>query len=287
MVRETRDFLQSNGIRLDAFNRPPGKRSSTVILVKNLPKGVDSAELQRLFARYGQTRQVLLPPGRALTAIVEMIYKDEAAKAFKALAYVRLRHQPMYLEWAPEDTFDNKHPSREGCSTEEVVEGENMKKDADEEEGTPAVKKRKLKGSELSEVEKKALRRSKKHQPLPVADEGVKEEAEEVMVKPEPAPTNSNNSNEEAIAAGEEGGGASLFVKNLSFNTTDEQFLELFTKNYPSGVKSAAVSKKCDPQNPTLALSMGFGLVHFEREADAVEALKRMQVGSSWLDLGG
>jgi multiple RNA-binding domain-containing protein 1 len=69
-----------------------------------------------------------------------------------------------------------------------------------------------------------------------------------------------------------------LFVKNLNFETTDAA---LCAKFEPVGVvRSAVVSKKRDPSNPTNTLSMGFGFVQFQRHADAQTALKDLQVRS-------
>ena len=37
--------------------------------------------------------------------------RDDAKKAFTQLAYTRLRSQPLYLEWAPEDAFIDDAPT--------------------------------------------------------------------------------------------------------------------------------------------------------------------------------
>lgn len=63
LVRETREFLLAAGVCLDAFSRPAAKRSATVILVKNLPAGVEVDELQRMFERFGPIKRALMPPG--------------------------------------------------------------------------------------------------------------------------------------------------------------------------------------------------------------------------------
>lgn len=63
LVRETRDFLISNGVHIDAFSQPASKRSDTIIIVKNLPANTDVDELKRMFGRYGLLNRVLMPPG--------------------------------------------------------------------------------------------------------------------------------------------------------------------------------------------------------------------------------
>ncbi|VDM47055.1 unnamed protein product [Toxocara canis] len=104
LVRETRDFLVTAGVCLDAFSRPAAKRSNTVIIVKNLPAGVELEELQRMFERHGPIKRALMPP-QGISAIIEMANVVDARKAFAALAYSRFRAQPLYLEWAPFDLF--------------------------------------------------------------------------------------------------------------------------------------------------------------------------------------
>jgi multiple RNA-binding domain-containing protein 1 len=39
------------------------------------------------------------------TAIVEFLEPSEAKAAFTKLAYTKFKHLPLYLEWAPSDTF--------------------------------------------------------------------------------------------------------------------------------------------------------------------------------------
>lgn len=61
-----------------------------MILVKNLPSGVTAAELEELFSPHGSLGRVLLPPS-GLTAIVEFLEPTEAKRAFKRLAYSKVR----------------------------------------------------------------------------------------------------------------------------------------------------------------------------------------------------
>lgn len=64
-------------------------RSTTVILVKNLPAGVASSELEELFSAHGSLGRVLLPPS-GLTAIIEFLEPTEAKRAFTRLAYSKV-----------------------------------------------------------------------------------------------------------------------------------------------------------------------------------------------------
>jgi len=109
LVNETRAFLERNGVVLDSFSRPDIQRSDTVIIAKNLPAGLDEKELKEKFEQYGEIKRFLLPPECRVTALVEMKNRVDAKKAFTGLAYSRLRSQPLYLEWAPVDVFDENH----------------------------------------------------------------------------------------------------------------------------------------------------------------------------------
>jgi len=58
------------------------------------------ARAQELFGGCGPLARLVLPPTRAL-ALVEYEAPADARRAFRALAFKRLHHVPLYLEWAP------------------------------------------------------------------------------------------------------------------------------------------------------------------------------------------
>ncbi|CAG8605516.1 9523_t:CDS:10 [Funneliformis caledonium] len=68
---------------------------------------------------------------------------------------------------------------------------------------------------------------------------------------------------------------ATLFVKNISFETTEEGLKNLF-KSTP-GMKSAKIRMKNDQKNPGKKLSMGFGFIEYDSIKNAKNALKAMQ----------
>ncbi|CAG8638713.1 25124_t:CDS:10 [Cetraspora pellucida] len=68
---------------------------------------------------------------------------------------------------------------------------------------------------------------------------------------------------------------ATLFVKNINFDTTEEELKKLFKNT--SGMKSAKIKLKNDPKNPGKKLSMGFGFVEYDNMKNAKNALKSMQ----------
>lgn len=128
IVRETREFLQRQGVNLDLFEQKVSKRSQTVILVKNLPSGTVSSDIVKLFDPFGQLLQVILPPA-AITAMVEFAEASHARKAFSKLAYTSFKHLPLYLEWAPLNVLDTppdgvKNASSLECASEPGEEGD-------------------------------------------------------------------------------------------------------------------------------------------------------------------
>ncbi|XP_034026101.1 probable RNA-binding protein 19 [Thalassophryne amazonica] len=130
IVQETREFLLDNGVSLDSFSQAAATRSSTVILVKNLPAGVEVPELEALFSPHGSLGRVLLPPS-GLTAIVEFLERTEAKRAFTKLAYSKFHHIPLYLEWAPVGVFVEAKPKPE------LDKEESLKEEEEEEECAP------------------------------------------------------------------------------------------------------------------------------------------------------
>nr|XP_033342924.1 probable RNA-binding protein 19 [Megalopta genalis] len=148
LVQDTRSFLENNGVCLDAFNRPAEKRSKTVILVKNLPAETPVRDLCQLFGQHGVLGRVVMPPF-GITALIEFLEPSEARNAFTRLAYTKYKHLPLYLEWAPENTFSNSAKK----STTEPVE-DNKEKPNDPQE-TPEKEKNQLQddASKNNEVE--------------------------------------------------------------------------------------------------------------------------------------
>uniref|UniRef100_A0A671YDB7 Probable RNA-binding protein 19 n=1 Tax=Sparus aurata TaxID=8175 RepID=A0A671YDB7_SPAAU len=131
IVQETRQFLLDNNVSLDSFSQAAAARSTSVILVKNLPAGVTASELEELFSPHGSLGRVLLPPS-GLTAIIEFLEPTEAKRAFTRLAYSKFQHVPLYLEWAPVGVFVAM-PVKE----EKKEEAEEEEDEEEEEESAP------------------------------------------------------------------------------------------------------------------------------------------------------
>uniref|UniRef100_A0A8C4NQ11 Probable RNA-binding protein 19 n=1 Tax=Dicentrarchus labrax TaxID=13489 RepID=A0A8C4NQ11_DICLA len=141
IVQETRQFLLDNAVSLDSFSQAAAERSTTVILVKNLPAGVTVSELEELFSPHGSLGRVLLPPS-GLTAIIEFLEPTEAKRAFTRLAYSKFQHVPLYLEWAPVGVFVAAKPvpvleKEEAVKEEKKKEEEEDEEEEEEEESAP------------------------------------------------------------------------------------------------------------------------------------------------------
>lgn len=117
LVKENKDFFAQEGVDLNAIEgaivktsqqaaqKQKIERSTTVILVKNLPHTTDEEELAQLFRKHGEIGRFLVPPSKTL-ALVEFFEPSEARKAFRSLAYKKYQHVPLYLEWAPVKVFN-------------------------------------------------------------------------------------------------------------------------------------------------------------------------------------
>ena len=85
------------------------KRSSTAIVLKNLPYEAEESDLRAMCERFGGLARLALPDTKAI-AVAEWLEPADARKAFKGLAYKRYKHVPIYVEWAPEGVFSGDAP---------------------------------------------------------------------------------------------------------------------------------------------------------------------------------
>jgi len=109
IINETKAYLESQGVLLDSFSTLAGssrvRRSETIILVKNIPYGTSVETIREMFETHGELSRVLIPPAGTI-AVVEFVHPDEAARAFKAVAYRRLGNTIVYLEKGPIGMFE-------------------------------------------------------------------------------------------------------------------------------------------------------------------------------------
>ncbi|XP_055599271.1 probable RNA-binding protein 19 [Uranotaenia lowii] len=226
IVMEMQKFLEDNGIQLDAFNEVAKKRSNTVILVKNLPPGTEVSELTERFSKFGLLGRVILPPS-GITAVVEFSDPSEAKKAFKKLAYTRFKSLPLYLEWAPDNTFATLSNKETNTKTVDEVSIDRV------------IQKDKNKTDNEAKLSTKTIKLN--HPPV-----------------------------EEPTELGPEEG-TTLFLKNLSFQTTEDVIKQTFESVGP--IHSVQVVRR---KNGDKNESRGYGFIQFKLRKTADVVLKNM-----------
>ena len=147
VIQETKTYLESHGVILSSFSptstsstRIP--RSDTTILVKNIPYGTTSDQIRDLFEVHGELRRVLVPPAGTM-GVVEFVHADEAAKAFRAVAYRRMGNAVVYLEKGPVGMFvegaDEGADVRLGGSKDVTVDQERQRDVGEEDKAEPSL----------------------------------------------------------------------------------------------------------------------------------------------------
>lgn len=76
-------------------------------MVKNLAFDTKKDKLEQVFGRYGNLDRVLLPTNNAV-GVVSLWSISDAKNAFELLQGYLINKQPMYLEWAPENFFNEE-----------------------------------------------------------------------------------------------------------------------------------------------------------------------------------
>lgn len=252
LIMEMRKFLESNDVVLDVFNHVPKKRSKTVILVKNLPANTLLMEIQPLFAKFGLLGRVVLPPS-GVTAIVEFLEPSEAKKAFSKLAYSKFKSLPLYLEWAPENTF-------------KTTSTEPMKLDA-----TPVP------ADDVKPA--KRLNAFSKVPPAAAANDASTNDMEtESYVLNEDKAEREDARNDDEVDTTEPEAGTTLFLRNLNFATREDAIRQHF--QHIGRIHHIQVAMKKDPENPKNRISLGYGFIQFKLHKDTEKALKTMQITS-------
>ncbi|CEM11929.1 unnamed protein product [Vitrella brassicaformis CCMP3155] len=283
VLQDTRRWLKEEGIHVEAFERVGNSlltarssrdvpRSDDTLIVKHLPANTTEKDLQDLFVKSGPIMRLCLAPSRTV-AVVQFVQPSHARAAFKALAYKRFKQVPLYLEWAPADVFTDSqqdHTNHQGDTSSAKPNGK-AKEDTKDTQPEDKLKQlidrdRRRRGEKplLTDDKKKALRR---------AGVGVEDGIQAAEGEGE---------GEEAGPEGEGGegvvDGSSLFVKNLNFRTTDDDFTELFGR--AKGFRKAIIMKKKrggKEGEQAKTLSMGYGFVEFTTPDHAFKALKSFQ----------
>lgn len=248
-----------------------GRRSRTTLLAKNLPAGTTAEALEALFSLHGLLTGVVVAPGGVL-AVVQFGSAGDAKAAHAELAYSRIGHRPLYLEWAPAAAVAGFGVAAVKRSREEVGEA------------TAAAAA--VAAAAAGEAPAKRVR--------PSADGG-----DDVVAAAAAAAGAADRAAAATAAAAATGPSApplpatsvSVFVKNLNFTTTDDALRAHFERRPraegpgdPHVVCSATVARKRVAERGAKAAapgaprpSMGYGFVAFPDRAAAVAAVARLQ----------
>ncbi|KAK4048564.1 Multiple RNA-binding domain-containing protein 1 [Microbotryomycetes sp. JL201] len=203
VIAETRKFFEDEGINVEALG-VGGPRSSTTIMIKNIPHGTSDATIRALFEPFGHIVRLLLAPAGTM-AVIEYENASESADAWRALAYKKVGGSVLFLEKAPAAIWTSSDRGQ-----------------------TPA----------------------------------------------QDAKQNSSLDQLNPVSADEEKGapGATLFVKNIAFATSEAAFRKIF--DHLPEFAFARLKTKPNPKVAGSHLSMGFGFVGFKSPAAASAALK-------------
>lgn len=106
-------------------------------------------------------------------------------------------------------------------------------------------------------------------------DDDDEDKAEEVERKDEPKPTqlNEDDSDDEDDLPPEPS--TTLFIKNLSFDTTESTIRDAFKHIGP--IHTIQIAKKRNPETPQAQVSLGYGFIQFKVASAAEKALRVMQ----------
>jgi multiple RNA-binding domain-containing protein 1 len=268
------------------------KRSATVILVKNLPFACELGALRDLFSRHGSLARVVLPPSRAL-AVVEFTDPRAAKRAFSALAYSRFQRAPLYLEWAPAGIFGDA-PAAAAPGAVEAAAGDAAAKGKGSGPQGNAGWVIDTVGAKRSRGEAEASGTAAA--PAAAPPKRARKGEEPAAAAEDAAPAEGAEEGEESSAAAVSASGNTIYVKNLSWDTTQDGLRALFATVGPlravriplrrnpkyrseAGASSSTAGGKSGATSAAQPewLSLGYGFVEFAARKHAEAALRTLQ----------
>ncbi|KAI8612512.1 hypothetical protein BC830DRAFT_1136316 [Chytriomyces sp. MP71] len=256
IINETKQYLEEEGIDLNAFQKTK-TRSNTILLCKNIPAHTTTEEIEALFAKFGALGRIVVPPSGTV-AMVEFLEPNECKSAFRRLAYTKFKTLPLYLEYAPVGAFKRafdrevEEQRRAAKAKLDGSAGEDAQ-DAEDPHGDDTMQ---------QDIDSRVAKA--------VAATSSKKESGSKKAALEKAMNTSAMDDPDAMPV------ATLFVKNLSFDTTEDGLRRKFLS--VGGLRSVRIATKPDTKKGGGAvLSMGFGFLEFDKKEDAVRAVKALQ----------
>lgn len=273
IIKETKDFLASEGVHLDALKGHYNKaitRSSTIIIAKNIPTNTQIEEMRNVFGRFGTLVKVVMPPSRTVS-LIEFTTPQEARAAFKHLAYKQFKDAPLFLEWAPTGVF-----------------GEEKKEENGEEDAAKVTKDTKGALKELKETISKSSTDSSTRSAAPADVKAAESTISSTEPSTESASKKDKKSKSEtkaeessSVSLGKMGSmdavleeaSLTLFVKNLSFATSEESLKTLVDRMLGEVNNVSIAMHKVKGE----MMSQGYGFIECKSREQAVKAWKQLQ----------
>ena len=280
IIKETKEFLASEGVHLDALKGHYNKsivRSTTVIIAKNIPTNTQIDELRNVFGRFGTLVKVVMPPSRTVS-LIEFAAPQEARAAFKHLAYKQFKDAPLFLEWAPTGIFGEEAKDKDaengveaGVSDDKVTKAgksaakeikETITKSADEASSRAgSVKSAETKTSTSASTTESESKKDKKSSKTALESSPSEDTSSAAISK--------LGSLDEVL----EEASLTLFVKNLSFATTEDSLRTLVERLLGDVSNVSIAMHKVKGE----MMSQGYGFIECKSREQAVKAWKQLQ----------
>ncbi|ETW17780.1 hypothetical protein PFFVO_03429 [Plasmodium falciparum Vietnam Oak-Knoll (FVO)] len=241
------------------------RRSDDTIIIKNLSIYTNQNDIINLFKQYGILKRVSFSPYNNI-CIIQYENADNAKKAFISNSYIRYKKLPLYLEWAPLNLFakqkDIEDDNNYGMNDKRTIKRE----ETNEDDVTRNTDQYDHKNGDTNDNNNNNNDDGDSHN-VNVNDDGDDDEDDE---------------DDDEYG---EGTHASIYIKNINFNTKEEDLKNLFDKMEGfitcNIVKSKKVILQKDKESNKISnqyntVSSGYGFAEFKNKELAMEAIKRL-----------
>ncbi|SPJ11377.1 snoRNA-associated small subunit rRNA processing protein, putative [Plasmodium sp. DRC-Itaito] len=238
------------------------RRSDDTIIIKNLSIYTNQNDIINLFKQYGILKRVSFSPYNNI-CIIQYENSDNAKKAFISNSYIRYKKLPLYLEWAPLNLFVKQ-------------------KDIEDENNNTINDKRTSKREETNDDD--VIKNIDQYDHKNDHDDNTyfnKNDDSQNIQNFHNSHGDDNDDDDEY----EEGTHASIYIKNINFNTKEENLKSLFEKMEGfitcNIVKSKKVISQKDKESNKISnecniVSSGYGFAEFKNKELAIDAIKRL-----------
>lgn len=232
------------------------------LFIRNLPFKVTEEKLQKEFGKFGEVKEVKLlkkPDGKLIgCGFVQFEKYEDSVKAVKGWNGKPLMGRKIVVEFAvSKDRFLHQHPDKKK-DTVETTKVADAKTDEKEEEDNDEIE-----DTEQAEVDsdgdaEESVNEAEEEDDSGLEDDDVEEdEVEKDQKVPEPPPKSKSREDDEELT---------IFIKNLSFDTTNDSLKEFFVQYGP--IKYALVVR-----DRVSGHSKGTGFVKFLKKESVEKCL--------------